>query len=145
MKKTHIRDYATEAFRFAARVGSSQEYCKALEQDIQKGQGNGLSDPTVGELIARETAKENHIAELLDLYAVEKTFAILRSKPGGAEIIKAVQIVYMRHPERKIKRGDISKRVAEVVIDCFVSEREVYNWLSYARELFAIERGLRYE
>lgn len=145
MKKTHIRDYATEAFRFAAKTGSSQKYCEMLEQNIEKGQGNGLSDPTVGELIARETAKENHIAEILDLYAVEKTFKILQARPKGEEIIKAVQIVYMRNSDRRLKRGDIGKRVTEVVLDCFVSEREVYNWLAFARELFAIERGLRCE
>lgn len=145
MKKTHIRDYATEAFRFSARTGSSKKYCEALEEAIQRGGGNGLSDPTVGELIKKETAKENHLAEILDLQAVERTFAILRTKPKGSDIIKAVQIVYMRHPERNIKKGDIGKRVTEVMLDCYVTDREVYNWLSYARKLFATERGLRCE
>ena len=145
MKKTHIRDYATEAFRFAAKTGSSQKYCEMLAEDIQRGGGNGLSDPTAGELILRETARENHLAEILDLTAVENTFAILRTKPDGKDIIRAVQIVYMRHPERKIKKGDISKRVTEVVLDCYSSQAEVYRWLAEARELFAIERGLRCE
>jgi hypothetical protein len=116
-----------------------------LEQNIEKGQGNGLSDPTVGELIARETARENHLAEILDLTAVERTFKILQTRPKGSEIIKAVQIVYMRNPDKNIKRDDVIKRVTEVALDCFVSEREVYNWLAFARELFAIERGLRCE
>ena len=145
MRKTHIRDYATEAFRFFARTGSSQKYCEALEMDIQRGGGNGLSDPTVGELILRETARENHLAEILDLTAVERTFAILRTMKNGSDIIRAVQIVYMRHPERNVKRGEISKRVTEVVLDCFVCEWQVYNWLATAREIFAIERGLRCE
>lgn len=145
MKKTHIRDYATEAFRFSARTGSSKKYCEALEEGLQRGGGNGLSDPTVGELIKKETAKENHLAEILDLQAVERTFAILRTKPDGKDIIRAVQIVYMRHPERKIKKGDISKRVTEVEIDCFVSDRQVYRWLEEAIAIFAIERGLRCE
>jgi hypothetical protein len=54
MSKDHIRDYATEAFRFYAKTGGSKEYIEKIVADMQKQKGVGVVNPTEGALIAQE-------------------------------------------------------------------------------------------
>src|SRR5690606_1489765 len=72
MKKDHIRDYATEAFRFYAKAGGYEQYVRNLVEDMQKNKGSGVCNPTESALITKERIIEKHAAELADIEAVEK-------------------------------------------------------------------------
>ena len=82
MKKDHIRDYATEAFRFYAANGMNTEQFKdkirqeALEEKRQREERSGNScggSPTEHELLYQEEKLQERISEILDVEAVEKT------------------------------------------------------------------------
>lgn len=143
MKKDHIRDYATEAFRFYAKTGGSKKYIEKIAADIQKQKGAGIVNPTEGALIAKERAIEENAAELADLEAVEKAMHLIERLPQGGSILKAIEYVYFKDCWRELRRGDIKSRVHYAEIHIPASERQIYRWLSKARLLFAQERGLR--
>lgn len=127
MKKEHYRDYATEAYRFYAQTGNSEKYIQSMVSD---------SMPV-------EKAIEIHYAELADLKAVEKVFAMLDMSVNGKYIRQAVEIVYMKDWNKPIAKRDISNRVRYAEIHIPASEPQIYRWLRWARKTFAEERGLR--
>lgn len=147
MKKDHIRDYATEAFRYYAFLGKPHKedlekryYQEALEeyQRRQQSGGTGISKPTEQAVMYAEGILRQKQAELWDILAVEKTMAQLHIWER-----QAVEIVYFPHAQREIEKNDISMRVQEAVIRIPASERSVYYYLKKARNIFAFERGLR--
>ena len=143
MSKDHIRDYATEAFRFYAKVGGSKNYIERITADIQRQKGTGMVSPTEGALINKERVIGENTAELADLDAVEKAICLIERLPQGGSILKAIEYVYYKDCWRGMKRGEIKERVCYAEIHIPASERQVYRWLGRARMLFAEERGLR--
>lgn len=81
-------------------------------------------------------------AGLEDIRACEAVFRKLNN--SGRELVcAAVRAVYMVDPWRKVTRGEYSGRALRFALDVPLSERQVYYYLEMARDLFAIERGLR--
>lgn len=138
MIKDHIRDYATEAFRFYARWGGRDNYVKNLLADLQKQKGFGVCSPTETELIHKEQIMKEHIAEIADLDSVEKVLRICER-----DVRRAVELVYLDKPFRDLEWGELKERVHYAEIHIPASERQIYRWLRKARMLFAEERGLR--
>lgn len=147
MRKQAYRDYATEAFRFWARTGTASAYRDRLVREIaeRRGevQGVGISKPTEAAILRIEDATDQAFAELYDLEAVDKARAALMMSRDGNLKLRAVELVYMRHPEREIQRGEVKARTVKAAGELHTSERQVYYWLKEAREVFARERGLR--
>lgn len=142
MKKDHLRDYCTEAFRFYAKSGGRDSFLKSIYDDMVRSRGNGVCKPTEAALIRQEQIIAEHAAELADIEAVSKVLASL-DMCNHRDMIKAIEIVYFADCWRDLEKGDISARVhrAEIIIPA--SEKTIYRWLRVAREMFAKERGLR--
>lgn len=146
MKKDHIRDYATEAFRYFAAKGKpsyrtlkAQYMAEALgNYQREHEKGSGIGKPTEAAVIYAEREVEKKMAELLDILAVEKVY--YTSKPLVREV---VEIVYFTDAEEPLRKGDISARVCKASLETFTSERGVYAILKAVRLKFAEERGLR--
>lgn len=147
MKKDHIRDYATEAFRYYSFMGKPHKedlekkyYQEALEEYQRRQQmgGSGISKPTEQAVMYAEGIIRQKQAELWDILAVEKTMAQLHTWER-----QAVEIVYFPHAQRDMKKNEISDRVNKASIQIPVDERTVYRYLKKARNIFAYERGLR--
>lgn len=144
--KDYLRDYTVAAFRFYALNGNSAEeykkkiYTKALEEQ-SKNEGNcGISEPTESAVIAAQRAVRLRIAEIRDMEAVEKVIEELDVNRGH-DIIQAIKYVYFNNPENSKEDIKAKVRTAESFIPA--SERSIYIWLRQARDLFAVERGLR--
>lgn len=148
MKKSHIRDYATEAFRYYAREGSpsyeelkEQIYQESLEnakKEIKEGRSNNISNPTEYACLQAEKAVEAKEAELLDILAVQNTLLIC-----SPEVKKVIEYVYFIDADKVLEKGDICDRVHKAMGDMPAGENTVYRWLRQARNIFAHERGLR--
>lgn len=144
MKKDHIRDYATEAFRFYAKSGGKEAYLNRLMEDISKSKGNGICNPTEAVLVSKEKIMESRAAEFADIEAVDRVLAILVKSCQGNYIRKAIEMVYFKDCRKNTEKGEISKRIHYAEIHIPASERQIYYWLKKARTLFAEERGLRF-
>ena len=151
MIKDHLRDYATEAFRFYASRGrpSYEEEMQRLkdiifEQRKQELIRGGVSNPTAAALEHAEREMDRRSGELLDILAVDETMGLLEFG-GRRSILDCVEGVYMLDPDQPLERGDIEQRVAKVEMEKHMSRRTVYRNLRNARELFAATRGLRLE
>lgn len=146
--KNHIRDYATEAFRFYAKINMSADkykqkiYDEALFNYTKKMKSSGISFPTESAIIAAENEVNQKLAEIKDIEAVEMTLAELRAS-RKTYIIKAIEIVYFKEADKELEKGDIYDRVHAAELDIPASERSIYYYLGQARELFAERRGLR--
>ena len=148
MKKDHIRDYATAAFRYYAYLGKphkedlEQKYYDEAKEEFKKEnfevKGTGIFKPTEAQVIYAESRVRERQAELWDILAVEKTLAQLHK-----DELLAVEMVYFECPQRAIKRGEISERVVKASLYIPTCERTVYYYLRKARLIFAYERGLR--
>ena len=151
MKKSNIRDYATEAFRFYAALGKpSYDSVETtlrtfLEQERQRHEvaAKGIGKPTEQAIFNAQAEFAAFEAELNDLLAVEKTMQILSTQKNGADIKRAVDIVYFTQPNRPIQRGEIIDRVHWASLAIPTTEPTVWRYLKAARHLFAHERGLR--
>ncbi|MEA4816889.1 MAG: hypothetical protein VB120_08605 [Lachnospiraceae bacterium] len=148
MKKNHIRDYATEAFRFYARTGSAAKYKQELWDEVIKATnrsnyGGGIGNPTEAAVSRMEKRLEDARAEIADLEAVERTISTLEKMRNGSEMLLALHLVYMANPHKEIEKGEISERMHQAEVKIPASERQIYRWLSKARYIFATERGLR--
>jgi hypothetical protein len=159
--KDHLRDYATEAFRFYARSGcpdyedlKQQLYDAALEASKREIMHSGnISKPTEYAVINAERAVDERKGELLDILAVEQVMALTEGSPEGIlcrsgnpmnyYIRRAIEIVYFADADKPLQKGDISMRVHKAELEIPASERQIYYWLSKARRMFAEERGLR--
>ncbi len=138
MSKDHIRDYATEAFRFYARWGGRDSYVKSLLSDLQQHKGSGICSPTESALIHKEQVMREHMAEIADLEAVENVLRIC-----GHDVRQAVEMVYLAKPYEELEWGEIKQRVHYAEIHIPASQATIYRWLARARRMFAEERGLR--
>lgn len=146
--KDYLRDYSTAAFRFYAANGRSADkfkqkiYLEALVE-YKKGEGSsGIAKPTEAAIMAAERAVNEKIAEINDMEAVDKVIAELEVKYRH-DILKAIELVYFKDADKEFNIGDIQDRVHNAAISIPAGERSVYRWLRQARQLFAIERGLR--
>jgi hypothetical protein len=61
---------------------------------------------------------------------------------NGTDIANAVKGVYFTFGAERLTRNMIALRVRAYAMSVPVDERTVYRWLKYARELFAVIRGL---
>lgn len=138
MKKDHLRDYCTEAFRFYAKSGGEKSYIKNLVDDMERQKGSGICSPTESALIKKEQLIEQHAAELSDIEAVEKVLHALDMCEH-----QVIEMVYFKDCWRDIERGDIEERIHYAEINIPASRRQIYYWLAKARKMFACERGLR--
>lgn len=143
MRKDNIRDYATEAFRFWARHG-----CPSYEEAVERIKRRAINrafgiDPEKA-LIYAEAEVEKASAGLCDIMACSQVFTTL-DDTGRGLVCEAVRAVYMTEPWKIPKRGELSARVLAFALEIPLSERQVYQYLKQARELFAAVRGLRLE
>ena len=151
MKKDHIRDYATEAFRFYANIGmSAMEYKEKVRQEAMETIAKRESSPKVGGspteslLIYGEKAVEERISEIDDLEAVERTLKELEANVyGKAVILPLIKTVYFTECDRDIKKGEIRDRVLKACTELNIGESTAYRYLKKARVLFAHNRKLR--
>lgn len=102
------------------------------------------------------TLAENEInrrkGQLEDIDAINKMFDMLydqshitsvsKGTRNGIDIASAVKAVYFAFGSEKLTRKMITLRVRAHAMSVPVDERTVYRWLKYARELFAVIRGL---
>ena len=140
MKKDYIRDYATEAFRFWAASGCptyKQAADRIYERTLKAYEG--APDEAI---IVAERAVSDAAPELLDILAATDTLRLL-TEYGRPDIAQAVLAVYCFDSRRRVRRGEISRRVIEFSLSSHVSEATVYRYLAKARALFASVRGLR--
>lgn len=146
LKKSHIRDYATEAFRYFARIGKpsyeelkSKIYDEALKKaKSEAGHSKNISKPTEYAIIQAEKAVEEKEAMLLDILAVQNTLLLCEE-----DVKKAIELVYFPNADKPIEKGEICARVLNAVTELYASERRIYSLLYKARNRFAVERKLR--
>ena len=142
MKKDHLRDYVTEAFRLYARLG-----CRSYEEVKELIANDALDISLIGrnpalQMISVETAIKHSEPMLLDILAVDRTLEMLELGERGY-IARAVRDVYFVQPFKPLHKGDITDRVRWFSLSEPISEKQVYQWLRYARLLCAAVRGLR--
>ena len=150
MKKDHIRDYATHAFREYAAAGcpTYDQLRDKLIADAAASSGerlnvkSGISKPTEAQIMAAEKQLENAEGQLMDILAVIRTIEILQKRRDGDLIFRCLKLVYFAEPKREPDRGEISDRVQYVSYNEHVGERTVYRKLYVARRIFATERKL---
>lgn len=148
-RKDHIRDYATEAFRFYKSSGGAELYKDKIWNDAlirsQKSdiKNDSISKPTEAAVMRAQRAVDEAVSAIEDLEAVERTLDIIRGMKSGSAILEAVDTVYFTEPDKDIEKGDIQARVHKAEINIPASERTIYYWLKRARKMFAVERGLR--
>lgn len=140
--KSHIRDYATEAYRFYARVGGKGKYLRQLQDEYGKGRGVGVVSLPEGVLVTKEKILELHAAEFADLEAVERAIYLASLSVSGTEMKKCIEVVYFQGCWEE-QRGWMSRRIERAVKEIPASDRQVKRWLKQARQIFALERGLR--
>lgn len=140
VKKDFTRDYATSAFRMWARIGCPT-YDEAVERIKRRALARAGTVEPLKALAFAEAEIDKRSAELCDVLACERTFAVLDE--NRKYISNAVREVYMVDPQREPNKGELSARVLRYAINTPASEMQVYRWLRYARELFCAFRGLR--
>lgn len=150
MKKDHLRDYATHAFREYA-AGGCPTYDQLRDKLIAEAMASsserlavkgGISKPTEAQIMAAEKQLENAEGQLMDILAVIRTIEILQKRRDGDLILRCLQLVYFAEPKRDLEPGDISNRVVQASMNIPVGEATVYRKLYVARKTFATERGL---
>ena len=151
MLKTHYRDYATEAYRLHARLGSAAAYkrrvlAEALARRAESGGSVGSAgpgSPTEAAVVRAEAALAETEGTIRDLEAVERAMERIGRMRGGTGILRAVREVYEAEADRPIERGEIARRVDRLSLEMPAGPRSIYRWLGTARQVFAEERGLR--
>ena len=151
MLKTHYRDYATEAYRLHARLGSAAAYkrrvlAEALARRAESGGSAGSAgpgSPTEAAVVRAEAALAETEGTIRDLEAVERAMERIGRMRGGTCILRAVREVYEVEADRPIERGEIARRVDKLSLEMPAGPRSIYRWLGTARQVFAEERGLR--
>lgn len=147
----NIRDYATAAFVKYARLGcpTREEREEQIRNEVYKRHAN--KDPKYVVALA-EIELRRMRGHLEDIDAVNKTFEMLygyvpdditsKSTRNGVDIAEAVKNVYFAVKSERITKQMIALRVRAHAMSVPADERTVYRWLKYARELFAVIRGL---
>ena len=142
--KDHLRDYATAAYRFYAKVGGREEYLKKLIAELEKPKkGSGICSPTEAAVINIEKILESRESEFSDIEAVGKALQLFEFCHNGNYIRQSIEYVYFKDCWKDLEKGDIQERVHYAEIHIPASERQIYYWLKKARDTFAEERGLR--
>lgn len=151
MKKSHLRDYATNAFRLYAAEGKPthdelrERIFRRILAEITPPEvsGGGVSKPTEQEIMAAEKRLDDYAAYLQDIAAVERTVDILQRDVRGQFILECLDEVYFKSPNIPLRRGDIHDRVVAAMHKLYIgSENTVYSALRKAVRIFARERGL---
>ena len=150
MLKTHYRDYATEAYRLHARLGSAAAYkrrvlAEALARRAEAGGSAGPGSPTEAAVVRAEAALAETEGTIRDLEAVERAMERIGRMRGGTCILRAVREVYEAAPEGELGRGEIQSRVDRLSVELPAGRSSIFRWLAIARRVFAEERGLRTE
>lgn len=153
MLKTHYRDYATEAYRLHARLGSAAAYkrrvlAEALARRAESGGSVGSAgpgSPTEAAVVRAEAALAETEGTIRDLEAVERAMERIGRMRGGTCILRAVREVYEAAPEDELGRGEIQRRVERLSMELPAGRSSIFRWLAIARRVFAEERGLRTE
>lgn len=148
MLKTHYRDYATEAFRLHARLGSAAAYKRRVlaEALSRRAEGGGsLGSPTEAAVVRAEAALAETEGTIRDLEAVERAMERIGRMRGGTCILRAVREVYEAAPEDELGRGEIQRWVERLSMELPAGRSSIFRWLAIARRVFAEERGLRTE
>lgn len=150
MQKDHLRDYATNAFRVYAAAGcpTYDQMRKCILDDIMRSSTEcsavckGPSRPTEAMIIAADERLDRAAGKLADIMAVIRTVEQLKQYRDGEAMLRCLKTVYFTHPFRFPEKGEISSRVRSAAEREHVDDRTVYRWLSEARKLFSVERGL---
>lgn len=151
MKKDHIRDYATEAFRYYAKLGKpkfedvkEKIYKEAIEESKKNElKTNNICSPTELAMMRADKAVVEKKGELEDILAVEETLKQLAYEYNGAEILSVVDRVYFVQPDKAIEKGELKNRVLAAIEEIHIGERTAWRYLAKARDMFAENRGLR--
>lgn len=150
MKKDHIRDYATEAFRYYASIGKTFDevkeeiYKTAIEESKSKElKTNNICSPTELAMMRADKAIVEKKGELEDILAVEETLKQIALERNGADIKKAIELVYFVTPDKELERNEFSERVLNAANEINCDTRTIYRYLGTARSIFAENRGLR--
>lgn len=150
MKKSHLRDYATNAFRLYAAEGKPthdelrERIFRRILAEITPPEvsGGGVSNPTEQEIMAAEKRLDDYAAYLQDIAAVERTVDILQRDMRGKLVLDCLELVYFEDPDKPIRKGDIQDRVVRAARRLYISEETVYRMLRKTVRIFALERGL---
>lgn len=110
------RDTATAAFRRWAKLG---------EPDVERIRARGFKG--AADLVACCA-----VFCVLESRALKK----YRSNTAAGEIVRAIREVYMEEPMRPLRRQEVTMRVRRLAQERYVSERQVYSWLSQARKMW---------
>lgn len=147
----NIRDYATSAFAKYSRFGcpTREEREQQIRDEIYKRHQN--KDPKHVVTLADNEINRRK-GQLEDIDAINKMFDMLydqshitsvsKGTRNGIDIANAVKAVYFAFGSEKLTRKMITLRVRAHAMSVPVDERTVYRWLKFARELFAVIRGL---
>lgn len=147
----NVTDYATAAFAKYHRLGcpTREQREEQIRDEIFRRHAD--KDPKYVVSLA-EIELRRVRGELEDLDAVNKTFEMLYGYSpiaagggdtrNGTDIANAVKGVYFTFGAERLTRNMIALRVRAYAMSVPVDERTVYRWLKYARELFAVIRGL---
>lgn len=150
-KNDNIRDYATFAFAKYFKYGCPTR--EEREEQIKNQVYKRFSDKDPKHVLAiAEIELRRSRGELADIEAVNKTFEMLygftstdesvKKMNNGVDVAKAVKAVYFTYGAEKLTRNTIALKVRAHAMSVPCDERTVYRWLKYARELFAVIRGL---
>lgn len=151
MKKDHLRDYATHAFREYAAAGcptyDQLRYKLIAEAMASSGERLNVKSgiiykPTEAQIEAAERQLENAEGYLHDLKSVASTIEEIKSYWNGEIILSCLKAVYFTLPKRKLRKGEISERVRHIADTEHICERTVFNYLDIAREVFSKKRKL---
>lgn len=151
MKKDHTRDYATEAFRYYARLGKprfedvkEKIYLEAIEQSKKNElKTNNICSPTELAMMRADKAVIEKKGELEDILAVEETLKQLAYEYNGKEMLEVIERVYFIQPNKPIEKGELKNRVLAAIEEMHIGERTAWRYLAKARNIFAENRGLR--
>lgn len=138
MKKDFNFDYSVSAFVFYAHNGRSVEEYKS---NLYKKCVNESKYINISPLFLYERELDNNSAALLDILSVESVLQQLQLE-GDYETITSLDMVYFSLPS-DYKKGDIYPLIIKASLYIPSSERSVQRYLSKARKMFAVERGLR--
>ena len=130
MKKKHYRDYAVASYRFWASSGGFDAFQKRIADMFTRSPTFSLQ-------------KAQFTGAIEDLLAVERSLEILSHMKNGADIVRAIRIVYCADAQRRPGRSDIQARIHYAELTIPASEAAIYRWLRLARDTFAEQRGLR--
>ncbi len=146
----NTKRYVISAFRLYSQLGrptgkilSDSLYHALYEKNkiICKYVNIQDADDLINENIGKMMLEYKAIID--DVDSVGRTLFIANSKINGVEILKSLEYVYFKDPGKKLKKGDIARRVTQASLKIPASERQIYYWLKEARVIFCKERGLR--